>query len=429
MTSNLTAGFSDVEITPTTFPIRTYRGSADGILDPLYAHAVVFQNGDAVLAMVSLDVVIVEASVVASVRELVAEQRRIPEANILVCTTHNHACPAVIERPKFPKEDVYIAFMAERAAEAIVRAFDRRTEAEISVRSGFEHRVSFNRRFITRDGCVVTQPRGADLDRVLCNENVIDPEVGVLRVSTPGGEVLGIIVNFGCHAVHSSGSISAGYPGVLCDRLKEGLGPDCGTVFLNGPCANVYHGDFLNPHLSNTKERTGGLLADTVEELLADMPAPSDDRAQVTSKRIHIPYRDFEEAERLFEDADVRRNVFQGLISDGWYNYPALKQMSKDNGGGEEVEVQAFRLGEAVFAAIPAEYFMEHGLRIKELSPVERTYVVSLGNGWVGYIPTQAAFQRKGGHETTAALWSKMCHEAGDMMADAALELIEELIS
>lgn len=421
------AGFSDEEITPTTFPIPTYRGSADGILDPLYAHAAVFQHGDAVLAMVSLDVVIVEASVVARVRELVAEQRPIAEANILVCTTHNHACPAVIERPKFAKADAYIAFMAERAAGAIVRAFDRLAEAELSIRSGFEHRVSFNRRFITRDGCVVTQPRGEDLDRVLCNENVIDPEVGVLRVSTPGGEALGVIVNFGCHAVHSSGRISAGYPGVLCNRLKEKLGPDCGTVFLNGPCANVYHGDFLNPHLPNTKERTGGLLADTVEALLDDMPKPSDARVQVTCKRIRIPYRDFGEAERLFDDPNVRRNVFQGLITDGWYNYPALKQMSKDNGGAEEVEIQAFRIGQAVFAAIPAEYFMEHGLRIKELSPIERTYVVSLANGWVGYIPTKAAFQRRGGHETTAALWSKMCHDAGDMMADTALELIREL--
>jgi len=40
---------------------------------------------------------------------------------------------------------------------------------------------------------------------------------------------------------------------------------------------------------------------------------------------------------------------------------------------------------------------------------------------------TPTAFRRKGGHETTAALWSKMCPEAGDMMADASLELLGEL--
>ena len=427
MATGLMAGFADVSITPKTLPVRAYRSTAHEVLDPLYAHAAAFRNGDTTFAMVSLDVVIVEAPVVVRVRQVVAAQRDIPEGNILVCTTHNHACPAVIERPKFPRADDYVAFMAERAAEAVVGAIDRLAEATLSVRSGFEHRGSFNRRLITRDGCVVTSPHGADLERVLCNENVIDPEVGVLRVASPEGETMGVLVNFGCHACHCGGRLSAGYPGVLCDRLKERLGPDCGTVFLNGPCANVSHGDCLNPHLENTKERTGNLLEDTVVALLDDIPKSDDDRVQVVSKRISVPYRDFEEAERLFEDPDVHRNVFQGLIKDGWYDYPALKRMAKENGGGEEVEIQAFRLGGAVFAAIPAEYFMEHGLRIKELSPVERTYVVSLANGWVGYIPTLTAFQRKGSHETTAALWSKMCREAGDMMADTALELIRRL--
>jgi len=189
----------------------------------------------------------------------------------------------------------------------------------------------------------------------------------------------------------------------------------------------VSHGDCINPHLENTKERTGGLLADTVKDLLQDMPPPSDGPLQVLSRSVRIPYRDFAVAERLFEDPDVRRNVFQVLIKDGWYDYPALKRMARSNNGGEDAEIQVIRLGAAVFAAVPAEYFMEHGLRIKELSPIERTYVVSLANGWLGYIPTPAAFRRKGGHETTAALWSKMCHEAGDMMADAALDLIRQL--
>ena len=421
------AGFADVEITPETFPIRTYRSSADGSMDPLYAHAATFQCGDTALAMVSLDVVIVEASVVARIRELAAGLCGIPAANVLVCATHNHACPAVIDRPKFPKEEGFVAYMAQRAAQAVAEAFGARQPASISVRSGLEHRASFNRRFITRDGCVVTQPQGADLERVLCNENVVDPEVGVLRVSGEAGDVLGVIVNFGCHAVHTMGSVSAGYPGVLCNRIKAAAGGQCGTVFLNGPCANVFHRDFLNPHLHDTAERTGGLLAETVEALLEDMPAPCTPRLGVRSTRLHLPYRDFEEAERLFDDPDVRRNVFQGLISDKWYDYGPLKRMAEANGGGEEVEIQALQIGDAVFAAIPAEYFMEHGLRIKELSPLARTYVVSLANGWVGYIPTSAAFERKGGHETTAALWSKMCRDAGDMMADAALELIREL--
>jgi len=57
----------------------------------------------------------------------------------------------------------------------------------------------------------------------------------------------------------------------------------------------------------------------------------------------------------------------------------------------------------------------------------EKTFVVSLTNGWLGYIPHKAAFNRKGGHESTWAIWSKMEESAGDIIADEILSLIEEV--
>ena len=59
--------------------------------------------------------------------------------------------------------------------------------------------------------------------------------------------------------------------------------------------------------------------------------------------------------------------------------------------------------------------------------PAERTFVVSLANGWLGYIPHKAAFDRKGGHESSWAVWSKMEESAGDIIADEILSLIEEV--
>lgn len=418
------AGFCHTDITPTALPIRTYLGEASTVLDPLYAQAAAFAADGNVFALVALDVVIIEASLVAAIRARVAAQRDLAPERILVCTTHNHACPAVIDRPSFAREETYLEFLCDRAAEAVVGAIDRLEPAVVAAGHALEHRASFNRRFITRDGCVVTQPRGADLDRVLCNENVIDPEVGVLRFGSPDGRPLGVLVNFGCHAVHHMGQLSAGYPGVLRDRVRERFGAD--VVFLNGPCGNVFHGDFLNPHLGDTKERTGSILAETVLGILDKLPPGEAGPVVATSHRFRLPYRDFVQAERDFADPAVRRNVFQSLIERGWYNYPALQAMAREC-GGEEVEVQAFQLGDTAFATVPAEYFMEFGLEIKRRSPFARTYVVSLANGWVGYVPTPAALARKGGHETTTALWSKMCPEAGDRLADTALDLLAQL--
>jgi hypothetical protein len=423
------AGFCRTDITPETLPIRTYLGEASTVLDPIHAQAAAFEDGNTLFAMVCLDVVILEAPLVADIRARVAAQRDIAPASILVCATHNHACPAVIDRPSFNRDDAYIESMCARAAEAVVGAIDRLEPATVACGSGLEHRASFNRRFITRDNCILTQPRGKALERVLCNENVIDPEVGVVRVQGEDGRTLGLLVNFGCHAVHHMGQLSAGYPGVLRNRLREELGGDCDVVFLNGPCGNIYHGDFLNPHLGDTKERTGTILAEKVLEILKDLPdAGNSGTVAVHSDTLRLSYRDFVQAERDFADPDVRGNVFQSLIERGWYDYAALQTMAKERGGGEDVEIQVFRIGDVAFAAMPAEYFMEFGLRIKQNSPFKRTFVVSLANGWVGYVPTQTAFSRKGGHETTTALWSKMCHDAGDQMAAAALDLLRELV-
>jgi len=422
------AAFFETDITPTYFPIRTYMREVTEVIDPLYARAAAFQDAGTLFAMVALDVVIVEAGIVARIRARAAERFDIPASNILVCGTHNHGCPAVIERPSFKREDAYIDFMIERAAEAVAGACRCLRDACCTVASGFETQVAFNRRFLTRHGHVVTQPGGEALKNVLCNENVIDPEVGVLRITKPNGDLLGLVVNFGCHACHQLGQLTAGYPGVLCNTLKAHLGEDIGVVFLNGPCANVLHHNYLAPERRASKEQTGGLLASRVERILADMPPEAGGGTiNAVSKQIRLPYRDFAEAERRFADPVVQAHVFGGLIKLGWYDYPSLKEMAKRNGGGEDLEIQAFRIGDAVFAAMPAEYFMEFGLRIKEQSEHVKTFVVSLANGWVGYVPTQEAHQRKGGHETTTALWSKMCFDAGDRMADTALELLHTL--
>ena len=53
--------------------------------------------------------------------------------------------------------------------------------------------------------------------------------------------------------------------------------------------------------------------------------------------------------------------------------------------GSQPAEVQVLFLGEHAFAAVPAEYFVELGLRIKEESYPRHALVVSCANGMVGY--------------------------------------------
>ena len=89
----------------------------------------------------------------------------------------------------------------------------------------------------------------------------------------------------------------------------------------------------------------------------------------------------------------------------------------------QPAEVQTLFLGPVAITGIPAEYFVEHGLRIKEQTYPWKSLVVSCANGMVGYLPTAQAFTR-GGYETTFAPSSRMAPAAGDLVADAAIAQI-----
>lgn len=419
----LQAGFARVDITPRQFPVWTYWSLVDAAIDPLFANAAVFRDGTTTIALLSIDVVIVEREYVLKIRKAISEACAIPPENIMVCATHNHACPAVVERPWSKKDDKYLTYMVEQGQRAVVEAFRALVPVETGTGRGFEGRISFNRRFILKDGSVISQPSFGIVDKsVLYGEGTIDPEVGVLCVRDLTGRITGMLVNFACHAVHLMGSLSAGFPGVLSDRLREAYGPDFVCVFLNGACGNVIHRNYTDPEQEDTKAKVGSVLAADVLRIVTGLSYSRQRRISATASTLGIKYREIDGLERHLDNL-APFNVFKGLIERGWYSWSLARLRDLHaKGDHEDAEIQVLRIGDTVFGAVPAEYFSQHALRIKEQSPVADTFVVSLANGWLGYIPHKAAFDRRGGHESTWCISSKMEPAAGDLMADAVLD-------
>ncbi len=94
----------------------------------------------------------------------------------------------------------------------------------------------------------------------------------------------------------------------------------------------------------------------------------------------------------------------------------------------EDVEIQVIAIGDVAIVAFPVELFTELGRRVKTHSPFPDTFIATLANGWHGYAPTLEAFAR-GGYEPRFAYPSRLVPEAGDRMADAALDLLQRLSS
>ena len=88
--------------------------------------------------------------------------------------------------------------------------------------------------------------------------------------------------------------------------------------------------------------------------------------------------------------------------------------------------IQAIRIGGLGIAAIPCEVFVEIGLEIKDRSPFDATFTVSLANGYNGYLPTESHHEL-GGYETWRARSSYLEVGAALRITEAALGLLDGL--
>lgn len=415
------AGFAETNITPEQFPVTTYMGQVEAALDPLFAQCGYFSDGATEVLLFSVNVVMLEFPLVDKIRAAISACSGVPVDNIMLSATHNHACPAVIARPHYPREEGYLLFLCERLTECAAKARENAAAAVLALGRGYEKRINFNRRFVKRDGTVVSQPRSNK--ELLCNEGVVDPEVGVCRITDPTGNIRAIIVNFACHAVHLMGQLSGGYPGVLRKVLKQKYGSDCSVLFLNGPCGNIIHRNFENAGSSDNKDFSGECLAEDVVGVLASAMATVSPRLTVRNTRLRGFYRPLAELRENIGNME-QLNVLPSVLKIGWYDW-SLQELEKmhSTADGEDFTVQTFLFGEDFsITAVPCEYFSQYALRIKERHPREYVFLAAPANGWLGYVPFSGCFERKGGHETTTAYWSKMAYDTGDKIEAAVLQ-------
>jgi neutral ceramidase len=89
--------------------------------------------------------------------------------------------------------------------------------------------------------------------------------------------------------------------------------------------------------------------------------------------------------------------------------------------------VQGVRVGPLGIATNGAEYFCEYGLRIKKASRHPFTWVSTLSNDYIGYVPTPQAFVG-GGYEPRTARSSMLTPDAGQRLLEGALKALNRLL-
>ena len=439
----LHAGIAVVDITPPV-PYRMsgyfYQRLSTGIKDPLRAKAVVFQQGDESAALVFCDLVGMPRDVSTHVRRQASEATGIPHKNIAVTATHTHTGPlffgalykhlherAVARHGNDPYEAVdYPAMLVAKIVAAIVEAKSALKPVKLSSTQERQERLSFNRRFLMKDGTVQFNPGQQNPD-IIRAVGPIDPQIGAIWIKpTDDDKPSAAIVSFALHLDTVGGTeYSADYPKFAEDRLCELVAPEFTLLFGIGTCGDVNHIDVTTRERRSAAE-IGRVLAETVAPTAHQQAATEikERSLAVRSVIVEAPLQQYSDDE--VETARKNMALVGGRELSFLEQVKACKIMDLENRGAATLplEVQAFRLGpETAIVTLPGEVFVDLGLAIKAASPFDTTLVVELANDSPAYIPTRKAFV-EGSYEVVN---SRVEPGSGEKLVEAAIGLLKEL--
>jgi neutral ceramidase len=92
------------------------------------------------------------------------------------------------------------------------------------------------------------------------------------------------------------------------------------------------------------------------------------------------------------------------------------KYAAKDSAGRNlvRIPVRFLRVADTVLWGAPVEMFCEIAFRVRDESPFRNTFFYGYTNGWLGYLPTAAAFAEGGYEPRTSPFTPQVERDFGD---------------
>ncbi|MDZ4200345.1 MAG: hypothetical protein U1E27_13800 [Kiritimatiellia bacterium] len=223
----LRAGVARREITTDTRPGEIH--------DPLWVKALVLDDGNTPLAILSLDAVAIGGigdipdEYLPALRNRIEKKLGIPGTSVLVHATHTHPSGRLICDSRK---------LLDRSFAAVRQAFNDRTAVTAGFGSGREDRIMMNRTLRLKNGgrWTVRQAYPCPPDEEVAGLGPTDPEIGLIRIDHLDGRPLAVLYNFAGHPLLGvpNGKITANYPGFASAIIEEQLGSGALAFFLQG---------------------------------------------------------------------------------------------------------------------------------------------------------------------------------------------------
>ena len=364
----------------------------------LTARAVVFEQNDTRVAVVSLDLLGFPSALCNRARMLVPG---IPAENILIAATHTHSAPDCYAFPDGQGGHTgnldYMNMVCKKVAAAVNEAVNNLAPAQFKVATG------------KADGKIAYNYYAPAL---------YDRRASVIQAIKPSGETIVTLVNYAIHPEvlgSDEGIVSPDLVGPLCDRIESKVGGM--AMFLNSAQGGMVTAD--NRNLDKPRDnlravweddrtwqeclRIGHLLADESLRIIAGSPIQQSPALFCKSLDVEFP---------------VDSDAIWMAAKHSPLGYPSQQERRITT------RMNLVNLGNAQIVTIPGEALPNIGFYLKRKMHGEHNLLFGLTNDGLGYLMTKVdygSFQRYD-YITRVSLGEM----AGEIVIEKALQLVNE---
>lgn len=260
--------------------------------DPLYAKALVLDDGATRVAIVAMDVVAiggisdVSDEFLPTLRARIESELDIPGAHVLVNASHTHPPGRLL------CDD---AEQVERTFDAVRRAAESMVPVTVGVGVGREDRFQINRTLRLKDGrgWTIRQANPCPPDDEVAALGPLDPEIGIVRIDHADGRPLAVVYNFACHPLIGvpGGAITANFPGFASEVIEDWLGEGAVALFLQGAGGDVTEVRYKDFHHPRDSWPMGAMLGQSTIKALAGIRTGGPASLKVISETVRLPRR------------------------------------------------------------------------------------------------------------------------------------------
>ena len=389
--SPLRVGAARVDVTPSE---RELPNTGFGVLDHLYARAIVLDNGAAAAALVTVDAIAIPDPLWQTVSQQIAQEFGIPATHVLLTATHTHS-------PGGPRGPDY----AQKIIESVRLARQRLAPARVGYGTG-ESYINVNRQII--DPTTGRWWEGPN------REGPSDKTVGVVKFETTTGEPIAVYYNYAVHGVITGqlDQVSGDIPGATSRYIEESFDDKVVAVWSNGAAGDqnpIYYQQTYDLRDIRTREYAargidvsnamppGGQGLNRNDPIVARL---MDQQRQMVRSMGQFLGEEVQYVMRRIERLDSTVPLAGAATT---ITCPGRERTNDGRAGFEgtykdaapvDIRLGLLRVGDVVIGAVNAEVFNPIAQRLKRESPFTATMMTTLTNGSArsGYIPDDESY-------------------------------------